>query len=160
LVSAVEVLKETFVDAVYTAAKDDSEMLAAIDKARATFPEFLAEADVDIRRAIPVLDDVLIKVYVSAPDDPDAGEHLWVRYIGPDPQHEGRFRGLMLSTPLKVSGIVSKGDTVNLSIKSLSDWLYVKDGKAYGAFTVRVLRSRMSPAELNAHDAGYPFSFQ
>ncbi len=147
-------------DAVYTAAKDDPEMLAAIDEARATFPEFLAEADPDIRRAIPVLEDVLIKIYVAAPGAPDAGEHLWVRYIGSDPRHEGRFRGLMLSSPLKVSGIVSKGDTVNLSIKSLSDWLYVKGGKAYGAFTVRVLRSRMSPAELKAHDAGYPFSFE
>ena len=147
-------------DAVYQAIKDDPEMIAAIEKARVTFPEFLTEADADRRRAIPILEDVLIKMYAANPDFPDAGEHLWVRYIGPDPRCEGRFRGLMLSTPLKVTAIVSKGDTVNLSIKSLSDWLYVSDGKAYGAFTVRVLRSRMSPEELRDHDAGYPFSFE
>ena len=147
-------------DAVYQATKDDPELLAAIDQARATFPEFLAEANADLRRAIPTLDDVLIKIYASAPEAPDAGEHLWARYIGPDTRHPGRFRGLMLSSPQKVAGTVSKGDTVNLSIKSLSDWLYVKDGKAYGAFTVRVLRSRMSPAEVKEHDAAYPFSFE
>lgn len=147
-------------DAVYQAAKDDADMLAAIDKARSTFQEFLAEADQDLRRAIPILEDVLIKMYAATPDAPDAGEHLWARYIGQDPQHEGRFRAVMLSSPRKVAGIVTKGDTVNLSLKSLSDWLYVKDGKAHGAFTVRVLRSRMSHAELQEHDAAYPFSFE
>jgi uncharacterized protein YegJ (DUF2314 family) len=146
-------------DAVFQVTKNDPEMKAAIKKARTTLSEFLTEADADLQRAIPALDDVLLKVYIASSDNPNDGEHLWIRYIGRDPEHEDRYRGIMLRKPKKVNQIVSEGDTVNLSIKSLSDWLYVEDGKAHGAFTVRVLRSRMSPTELNEHDKLYPFSF-
>lgn len=146
-------------DAPHRAAKYDPEMIAAVDKARATFPDFLTEADADLRRLIPVLEDALLKVYIARTDAPEVGEHLWVRYIGSDPEREGRFRGVMLSSPVHVADVVAEGDTVNLSIKSLSDWLYVTGGKAFGAYTVKVLRSRMSDAERKEHDAAYPFSF-
>lgn len=146
-------------DDVLQTTKNDAEMKAAIKKARQTLPQFLAEADADLRRLIPVLDDVLLKVYIASPNEPDSGEHLWIRYIGRDLEHEDLFRGIMLSKPRKVTDLVSQGDTVILSIKNLSDWLYVEDGKAHGAFTVHVLRSRMSPAEKEEHDRLYPFEF-
>jgi hypothetical protein len=53
-------------DPVYKAAKDDPEIVAAIKKARKTFPDFLAEADADLCRAIPVLEDAMVKIYIEA----------------------------------------------------------------------------------------------
>jgi uncharacterized protein YegJ (DUF2314 family) len=145
-------------DPVYRAVKDDPQMHAAIRKARETFPDFLAEADADLCRAIPVLDDTMVKLGIESPEDPDVVEYVWARYVGHDPEDEGRFRAILLSSPRKL-GDMAKGDEINFSIRSLSDWLYVSDGKAHGAFTVRLLRSRMTPAELKKHDAAYPFSF-
>ncbi|MCI0359197.1 MAG: DUF2314 domain-containing protein [Planctomycetaceae bacterium] len=51
------------------------------------------------------------------------------------------------------------GSLVSFPLERLSDWLYVVDGKAYGAFTVRLLRSRMSDEEKQEHDSHYPFEF-
>src|SRR5262245_39802208 len=119
-------------DCVYRAAKDDPEMVAAIKKARKTFRDFLVEADADMRRAIPVLEDAMVKLYITSADDPDVGEHVWARYCGPDPENKGRFRGVILSTPRKVGDVVAKGDGVSFALKNLSDWLYVEDGKAHG----------------------------
>lgn len=147
-------------DPVFRVTKDDPEMVAAIKRARKTFPEFLREADADLRRAIPVLEDAMVKIYVPTPADPEIGEHIWARYLGHEPEHEDRFLALVLNSPRKVKKILAKGDQLDFSIRSLSDWLYVTDGKAHGAFTVRVLRSRMTRAELKKHDAAYPFSFE
>jgi uncharacterized protein YegJ (DUF2314 family) len=146
-------------DPVFRAAKDDPQMRAAIRKARKTFPDFLVEADADLCRAIPVLEDAMVKLGIASPEDPDAVEHVWARYVGHDPEDEGRFRAILLSYPRKLPAQMAKGDEINFSIRSLSDWLYVSDDKAHGAFTVRLLRSRMTPAELKKHDAAYTFSF-
>src|SRR5262245_60147166 len=127
-------------DRVYRAAKDDPEMLAAIKKARKTFRAFLVEADADLCRAIPVLADAMVKLYITSPEDRSVGEHLWARYVGRDPENEGRFRAVILNSPRKVADVVEKDDGVSFAIKNLSDWLYVCDGKAHGGFTVRVLR--------------------
>ena len=143
---------------IFQATKDDPEMRAAIKKARKTFPNFLLEADADLSRAIPILEDALVKIYIPTTANPELGEHLWARYLGHEPEHEGRFLALLLSTPRKIKKM-AKGDRIDFSVKSLSDWLYVTDGKAHGAFTVAVLRSRMTRAELKKHDAAYPFSF-
>ena len=147
-------------DPVFQVTKDDPEMIAAIRKAHKTFPEFLREADADLCRAIPVLEDAMVKIYVPTPADPEVGEHLWARYLGHEPEQDGRFNALVLSSPRRVKKIVAKGEILDFSIRSLSDWLYVSDGKAHGAFTVQVLRSRMTRAELKKHDAAYPFSFE
>ena len=146
-------------DPIYQAAKDDPEMLAAIKEARASFPDFLVEADADLCRAIPVLEDAMVKLGITSPEDPDVVEHIWARYAGHDPENEGRFRAIVLSTPRKIANVVEEGDGVSFALEKLSDWLYVTDGQAHGAFTVRVLRSRMKRAQLKKHDAAYPFSF-
>jgi uncharacterized protein YegJ (DUF2314 family) len=146
-------------DAIFRVVKGDPVMLAAIKKARKTFPDFLREADADLDRAIPVLEDAMVKLYIPRPTDPETGEHLWARYLGHHPDDDSRFLAELLNSPRKLKPM-AKGDRIDFSIKSLSDWLYVEDGKAYGAFTVHVLRSRMKPVELRKHDAAYPFSFE
>ena len=145
-------------DPVFKVEKDDPEMVAAIKKARKTFRTFLREADADLGRAIPVLEDAMVKIYVPTTANPEIGEHIWARYLGHQPEQEGRYLALVLNKPRKVKGLAA-GDHLDFSTRSLSDWLYVTDGRAHGAFTVQVLRSRMTPAKRKKHDAAYPFSF-
>jgi uncharacterized protein YegJ (DUF2314 family) len=142
-------------DLVFQVTKEDPEMLAAIKKAREMFPDFLAEAD--LGRASPILEDAMVKICIPTPADPEIGEHIWARYLGPVPDQDGRFFALLLNSPRKLKPM-AKGDRIDFSIRSLSDWLYVTDGKAHGAFTVQLLRSRMKRTELRKHDAAYPFS--
>lgn len=145
-------------DQIFSVNATDPEMQQAIQEARDRFSEFLKVADADIERIIPCLDDVLIKIYLSNPDSPDSGEHVWVRYLGRDERDKTRFRGELISSPNKVK-VLKKGQVANFKLERVSDWLYVEDDKAHGAFTVQLLRRRMTPKERKKHDAGYPFKF-
>jgi uncharacterized protein YegJ (DUF2314 family) len=49
---------------------------------------------------------------------------------------------------------------VTFTDKDITDWLMIREGKAVGAYTVQVLRKRMSSQERAEHDAGYPFKFE
>jgi uncharacterized protein YegJ (DUF2314 family) len=137
---------------------NDAEMNRAISEAKVSFGSFLTAADADLNRKIPILQDVLIKIYLFDPGRRDSGEHVWARYMGKHPETDGYFRARLLSQPAHVK-IANKGDTLNFSIESVTDWLYVEDGRAVGAYTVRLLRARMSPKERREHDAQYSFSF-
>lgn len=145
-------------DQIFPIDSNDPEMQQAIQEARDRFSEFLKVADADNERIIPCLDDALIKIYISKPDSPNSGEHVWVRYLGKDDSDEKRYRGELLSTPRKVK-IIKKGQVANFTLERVSDWLYVEDDKAHGAFTVQLLRRRMTVKERKKHDAGYPFKF-
>lgn len=44
-------------------------------------------------------------------------------------------------------------------LSEVSDWMFAIEGKAYGAFTVNLLRSRMSPSERIDHDNAWQLDF-
>jgi uncharacterized protein YegJ (DUF2314 family) len=134
---------------------DDPGMLAAIRKARETFPDFLQAVEADSRRIIPALSFALVKAYFADVGSPDEGEHMWVT----DVEFDGHtITGTLCDTPEHVQ-CVREGQQVNFPSDHLSDWLYVLVDEAHGGFTLRLLRSRMSDAERQAHDSQYPFSF-
>lgn len=135
---------------------DDPEMLRAMQQARESFPEFVREVEADWGRLIPVLDGAIVKAYFSDSDEPDEGEHIWVQFEG---YEAGLIRGTLMSRPAHVRS-VSEGDSVSFPLPNLSDCMYVEDGVARGAYTVKVLRERMSEAEREEHDREYPFSFE
>ena len=140
---------------IYQVNSDDKEMLLAMQKARDTFEDFKSEVIQDYSRKIPILDIILIKAYFYDDNFPNDGEHLWLEDI----TFEGeRIIGEIVSTPEHVKSVKS-GEKVSILLEQLSDWLYVYDGKAHGAFTVRLLRKRMTPQERQEHDKGYPYSF-
>lgn len=141
---------------VYGVSSDDPAMRAAIEQARATFGDFLRELEADSRRVIPALATTLVKGYFSDDDAPSDGEHMWVEV---QDWNGNSVTGILLSQPGHVKS-VRVGDTVRVPRERLSDWLYDSDGTARGAFTVQVLRRRMSPAERREHDAHYPFAFE
>lgn len=141
---------------IFPIAASDPEMRMAIERARQTFPDFLRELDDDSKRLLPVVETALVKAYFADPDERDHGEHLWVAVNEWTPDS---VVGEVLSQPTHVK-IVSQGEDVRIATEQLSDWLYVADGVARGAYTVRLLRQRMTSQERREHDAGYPYSFE
>lgn len=128
--------------------ENDKEMNAAMEKARETFPEFIKVID---KESIPAM----IKAYFDDSGAFEDGEHMWVTNIRID----GKIiNGVLSSSPITVKK-VKMGDKVSFPLKRLSDWLYVKNGKAYGAYTVNLLRNRMTEYERIQHDNNYPFKF-
>jgi uncharacterized protein YegJ (DUF2314 family) len=132
-------------------------MNTAMQTARDRFPEFWREVSADYKRVIPVLGRSMVKAYFDNPDGaPQGGEHMWERGV----DYDGKaITGELADTP-RNSRNVRAGQQVSFPIERLSDWFYVDGDKAVGAFTVRLLRSRMSDEERRAHDSHYPFRFE
>lgn len=135
----------------------DAEMNAAMQTARDRFPEFWREVSADYKRVIPALGGSMVKAYFDDPGGaPQGGEHMWVRGV----EYDGKtITGELADTPRHLRS-VRAGQQVSFPLERLSDWFYVDGGKAVGAFTVRLLRTRMSVEERRAHDSHYPFRFE
>ena len=134
----------------------DAQMNAAMQTARDRFPEFWHEVAADYHRVIPALSGSMVKAYFEDPGGaPQGGEHMWVRNV----EYDGKaISGLLADTPRHLHS-VRPGQQVSFPLERLSDWFYVDGGMAVGAFTVHVLRSRMSEQERREHDSQYPFRF-
>lgn len=50
-------------------------------------------------------------------------------------------------------------DSVTLTLDRIEDWLCALDDRAYGGYSVQVLRSRMSDHEREAHDQAWGLMF-
>jgi len=135
---------------------DDAEMASAMQAGRDRFPEFWRAVSADSKRVIPALGPSMVKAYFSDPGAPRSGEHMWVS----DVEYDGKtVTGVLADTPMQLH-TVKAGDRVSFPLERLSDWFYVENGKAIGAFTVRLLRSRMTVEQRQAHDSAYPFRFE
>jgi len=136
---------------------DDADMNAAMQTARARFSEFWREVSADYQRVIPALGGSMVKAYFDDPGGaPQGGEHVWVRGV----DYDGKtITGELADTPIHLRS-VRAGQQVSFPLDRLSDWFYVDDDLAVGAFTVRLLRARMSEEERRKHDSHYPFRFE
>jgi uncharacterized protein len=133
----------------------DAAMQAAMQKARDHFPEFWKTITDDRKRTVPIHGDALVKAYFVDANKPDAGEHMWVSEV----EYDGKIiSGTLVDAPEYVRS-VKANQKVSFPLERLSDWLYIQDGKAVGAFTVKLLRTRMSDKDRNLHDSNYPFRF-
>lgn len=137
-------------DDIISVATGDAEMKAAIARAQGTLNEFWQQRAKDGKHF-----GGLLKVYFKDEADAESGEHMWVKVTK---RTDSEISGILLDEPgwLKT---VKSGDHVHFSLDRISDWLYVVDGKAHGAYTVNLLRRRMTPEERAKHDANYPFKF-
>ena len=121
----------------------DSDMNNAVDLAKNTFHEF--------EKAI--LSDNLdysnftIKQRFATEDG--NGEHLWIREIE---YEDGRYFGIVDNVPVSLKQIQVE-DTIEVSKKDISDWMYYDKNIVKGAYTVKVLRNQMAPEEKRIMDA-------
>ncbi len=143
-------------DFIVSVQSDDSEMVAAMQNARDHFPEFWTVISADHKRVIPLFASAMVKAYFSDDDAPEGGEHMWVGSI----DYDGKMiSGVLMDTPGHVRS-VRMGQSVSFPIERLSDWLFIRDGKAVGVFTVQLLRTRMTSEQREAHDSQYSFRFE
>ncbi|QNP41917.1 YegJ family protein [Lysobacter solisilvae (ex Woo and Kim 2020)] len=135
-------------DQIVRVAGEDTEMNAAIAKARGSLDEFLALS----RKPPKGARNFKLKVKFS---DANGNEHMWVV---PFKQHGDDFSGTLANEPEMVR-TVQAWQTVRFSRADITDWGYERDGKQFGSFTVCVMLTRMPAEEARAYDA-YGFQCQ
>ena len=140
----------------------DPEMKQAIEQARSTFRFFWREIIRDRSRIVPVNGMESVKVPFSEErgpthsDDNPGTEEMWLS----DPDFDGKYiSGVLINSPAWIKS-VKEGDNVNIQLDQISDWICVRgDDEVYGAYTVNVIRSRMSKKERLEHDAAWGLKF-
>jgi uncharacterized protein YegJ (DUF2314 family) len=139
----------------------DPEMQRAYDQARATFGYLWREISWERRRIVPGLDLASVKAAFSddesggsAQDHPEA-EQMWLGEI----DFDGLFvSGELLNAPQWLKSVKQK-DSVRLRLREITDWMYAIGGEVYGAYTVNLMRSRMSTRERKDHDKAWGLDF-
>lgn len=137
---------------------DSQEMRFASEKARETFKYFWRELSWEYRRIIPGLELSLVKVPFKTTTKGDGippFEHMWISEIMFDGEY---IAGILQNQPNWIEG-VSEGDDVKVPLSEISDWMYVINGIAYGAYTVNVMRLSMGSSERKEHDAAWGIEF-
>lgn len=139
---------------------DDPAMVRASELARATFRYFWRELSWDRRRIVPALDVAAVKIEFADAESVELGspppsEHMWVSDIDFDGD---LVAGRLMNQPKWVRS-VGAGDLVRLPLAQIDDWMYSRLDRAYGGFTVNLMRSRMTPIELHGHDDGWGLEF-
>ena len=140
--------------------EEDAAMVEAYERARETFRYLWREISWERRRIVPGLDIACVKtVFADRPlEDCERGdprEHMWVQ----DFEFDGRrITGTLLNQPERLRS-VKQGDQVSFPFEQMTDWIYSFGRRAYGAFTVNLMRMRMSAAERRAHDESWGLDF-
>lgn len=140
---------------------DDSNaaMTQARQNARHTFRFFWREVSWEHRRIIPALEFSAVKIAFADPppllSKPKPPEEMWIG----DVQFDGKsISGKLLNQPHWLSSI-AQGDAVSVPTERMSDWMYAIQGKAYGGYTVQLLRMQMQDDERRAHDSSWDLDF-
>ena len=120
-------------DRVTSVADDDAEMAAAIATARKSIPELLEAIKTGV-------DSYSVKVPIT---DPNGTEHFWLSEVT---YSNGFFSGKNDNDPNTVKS-VTFGQQYTANQNAISDWLYVRNHKVTGNYTLRVLLPRMSPSD-------------
>jgi uncharacterized protein YegJ (DUF2314 family) len=132
---------------------NDPALAIAGRQARAHFKFFWRELSWEYRRIIPALEMTAVKAAFAEPGiDP---EHMWVTDLSFDGEH---LTGSLLNEPHSLTSIKA-GDPVRLTFEEVEDWMYVVEGKAYGAWSVQTLRARMEVDERARHDELWGLDF-
>ena len=123
-------MPETLVTAPY----DEAEMDAAIQRARDEVDNFLAELKAGNG------EDFAVKAPI---EDSGTVEHFWltgITFAG------GQFTGTINNDPGLVTN-VKFGQEYTLGKTEISDWMFMRDGKMHGNYTMRPLLETLPEAE-------------
>ena len=140
---------------------EDPEMVAATERARATFRYLWREMTWEYRRIVPALSVAAVKAPFFDKEDGGTNgnapyvEQMWFSEIFFDGQY---VSGVLLNTPNHLTS-VTEGDSVKVPLQGISDWMYAIGDNVFGAFTVQVMRLRMNPKDRREHDAAWGLNF-
>jgi len=121
---------------IYNVESSDIEMNEAIKKAQKTLDSF----EIAIQNNSRVFTFFGLKKRF---EENGNIEHIW---IGNIINSNGKFYGIVDNLPEKITN-VKLGDTVEINKNEISDWMYVKNSKLHGGYTIRLLVKRMSESE-------------
>ncbi len=130
---------------IFSLTDDDAEMNAAIESAKETLADF-DKALIDSGNenfALKISFDVRDKV-----------EHIWAVNIE---KIDDEYLGIIDNIPNSVTEI-KLNNKIEIEKNRISDWMFSKNGKLYGGFTIRVLRNRMSELEKENFDRDFILS--
>ena len=133
-------------------------MLNAYAEAQSTFKFFWRELSWEKMRIVPAVDMALIKLPFTDGERTDGNpeyEHMWIDEVNFDGE---TVSGVLINSPNWVVS-VKEGDSVSIPLSHLEDWMMTSDGKAYGAYTVNVMRAKMNEKERAAHDQAWDLDF-
>ncbi|CAN5740290.1 DUF2314 domain-containing protein [soil metagenome] len=122
-------------DRVIAIAGNDPEMIAAMDRARATIEPVIQKLEEGS------VDTFSIKVKIT---EGDQVEYFWLNNID---LQDGIFTGTIDNTPQFVHN-VKLGQKVTVKKSEIADWLYTRNGKMYGNYTLRVLLKKLPADEV------------
>ena len=125
-------------DTLVTGKYDEQEMEAAIARARSEVDVFVGEMSKGNGT----------KFAVKAPiHDKDDTEHFWLTDIV---YRDGKFEGVIGNEPGVVSN-VKMGQKWIIKKSEISDWMFMRDGKIHGNYTMRPLLKTMPPEEAERY---------
>jgi uncharacterized protein YegJ (DUF2314 family) len=113
---------------------DQQEMDAAIARARSEVDSFIAEMSKGNGT------DFAVKVPI---EDKGETEHFWLTDIV---YRNGKFEGIIGNDPGMVTNVKS-GQKWSAKKSEISDWMFMRDGKMYGNYTMRPLLKTMPEEE-------------
>ncbi|KAF2517013.1 DUF2314 domain-containing protein [Flavobacterium foetidum] len=141
---------------IFFADGENPKMIEAYKKAQETFKYFWRELSWEYRRIVPALDVACVKLaFTQEIDGETIVEHMWINDINFDGEN---IYGILINDPGELTN-VQNGDEIAIPINQISDWLFATQGKTYGGFTIQVMRSEMSEAEREEHDAAWGMDF-
>ena len=128
----------------------------AVAKARRTFGFFWRELFWDNQREQSQLQFAAVLFeFAEEQDGLLVTERIWLSEIFCDGLN---VYGVALNEPQKLREL-KHGQYTKVALKLVEDWMYVLDGRAYGAYTVNLHRAKMAPAERNRHDIQWGYDF-
>ena len=117
-------------------------MNAAITEAHVTLDSFLEKA----RNPPAGTSNYALKVKI---EDQNGIEHFWAT---PFSATSGGFTGIISNTPQVVRS-VKEGQSYAFTREEVSDWMYMKDGKIHGGYTIRAMLPLLSKDEAAQYQA-------
>lgn len=121
---------------IYNVESNDIEMNKAIENAKQTLDSF----EIAFKNNSRVFTFFGLKKRF---EENGIVEHIW---IGNIKNVDGKFYGIVDNLPEKINN-VKLGDTIEINKNEISDWMYLKNSKLYGGYTIRLLVKRMSENE-------------
>jgi uncharacterized protein YegJ (DUF2314 family) len=119
----------------------DKAMAAAIESAKATLPKFFE------RLVKPETGDerFAVKIRYDTSRRTADGEHIWANQV----VREGdKVSATISNQPRDIAGL-KMGQRVTVPVSRLTDWMFVRDSKYHGAYTLRAMLPFM-PADQAA----------
>jgi uncharacterized protein YegJ (DUF2314 family) len=136
----------------------DPAMKHAYEKAQQSFKYFWRELSWEHRRIVPGLDMAMVKLpFTDGPrtDGKPDYEHMWIGQVDFDGE---TVSGKLLNSPNWLTS-VREGASVRVPFSHLEDWMMTDQGRAYGGFTVNVMRAQMGSKERREHDSAWGLDF-